>query len=256
MSEEREDGIPSETDDQEPDQTEELDQAEELDAGDADEAPPEEEIAERPPERRPQPGPRQRLARENRELKERTERLERDLAQIRQQQAAPRADPYEAQRREQEWLNQVALLPPDQAAAAWAQRTRGEVAAALQQNQQTVTDQIDRTSWDSACRTDPVRRQYARQVEEIIQGLPPSAIRNRETVFAYVYGKEVLRRREAGLRPQRQAAARRVAQQTTRPANGAARSDGPRQREQTNSSNASVEERWRRLMESGRPLWE
>ena len=255
MSEEREDAPAPEQDDLEPDsQEEELDQSEEFDTGDADEVPPPEAIAERPAERRRQPGPRERHAREIRELRERAERQDRELQALRQQQTAPRADPYEAQRREQQWLQEVSVLPPDQQQAAWNQRTRNEVGAALAQQQQAITDQIDRTSWDAACRNDPLRQQYSRRVEEIISGLPPSAIRNRETVFAYVYGQEAIRQREARVGPQRQAARRRVAAATTQPGN--ARSDGVRQREQTNSGNASIDERWQRLKDSGRPLWE
>lgn len=214
---------------------------------------PSEQIQERPPTRS-HPGRRERqAARELRELRERVERQERDLQQARQYQQ-PRLDPYEAQRREQAWRDQVALLPPDQAAAAWAERTRNEVNQALVSHQSTLADQMDRTSWEAACRGDPVRARLSNQVEQLLAGMPPSQVRNRETVFTYLYGQEALKQRTSQTARQRQAAQRRVAAQTTSP--GATRSDGVRQRGQPgDTSGMSTDERWNRLRNSGRPLW-
>jgi len=223
--------------------------------GDADKASPE-QIEEQPERtRRERPGRRERQAeREIRELRERVERQERDLSLSRQTQQQPRVDPYEAQRREQQWREQVSMLPPDQAAAAWAERTRNEVSQALIGQQQTLTDQIDRTSWDAACRSDPVRARFTGQVEQVMSTMPPSAARNRETIFTYLYGQEALRQRNQGSAKQRLSAKRRVDAQTTKP--GAARSDGTRERGQGRGdfNSLSTEERWARLRNSSARL--
>lgn len=235
-------------------------EAEELDASDEPEAEEETEAPdEQPPEERPRRSNTQRRKERQavviRESREQIARLERDLQQLRQQQAQPRIDPYEQQRRDQAEREQVALMPLEQQNIYWTNRSEQRVAAALAQQRQELSDQIERASWEQSCRADPMRRRYMQKVEETLNSYGPGQVRPpREIVYKYLVGEEIDRKRAADGGRQRSQAARRVRSQTTQPGNG--RSDAPRERTQGNSSqDNSLEALRRRVYGSNRPLW-
>jgi hypothetical protein len=245
---------------QEPaEQDDELDLDEELeepDTGDEQPAEGDDDGGDEPPstdeptaaKTQQRPGRRERQSREIRELRERLERNERELA-ARSYQPPPRVDPAEQARREAQEREQVALLSPDQQINYWRERDRREFASALQTQNAQITDQIDRSTWDSACRSDPVRQRMSAQVEQQFRDLGgPGRAPTREVIFTYLYGQEALRQKTRTSGRQRQAAQRRVASQTTRPAGG--RSDVQRDRA---ASGDSYEAALQRVQ--GRPLW-
>ena len=238
------------------DEFDEPEVGEELDAGDEDGG-EEPQADDEPAEPRPAPrrdrGRRERLAERVRQSNERIERLERELQATRQVQQAPRVDPYEQARRDEAERQHVANLPYEQQGLYWAQKSEQRVAAALQQQRADISDQIERSAWESRCASDPMRRRYADRVEAALatyqsgQARPP-----REAVYRYLLGEDIDKKRSADNGKQRQQAARRVRSQTTQPANG--RSDAPRERGHESGDN-SLEALRRRVYGSGRPLW-
>lgn len=225
-------------------------EVDELDDGEAEtgEAPAE-EVEPEPQRRRARPGPRERRERaELRELREEQQRLRQELAQTRQSYQPPRQDPYEAHRAEQAWREQVSLLSPDQQFAAYNQRTEQRVAAALQQQEQRIKDQADRTDWNALCRTDTLAAKYRDRVEALCAGMVPGAV-PRELIFEKLLGEDMRKQRATSVPRQRREAAERVRQQTAAPAGG--RSDGARARADTNDN--SIEASRRRI--AGKALW-
>jgi hypothetical protein len=261
MSEERtvaDAGNPPDDDVELNDEFDEPDVGEELDAGDEDsgdepqiEEEPVERLRERP---RSKPGRQERQsAREIRELRERVERAERAAETARQTQQAPRVDPYEQARRDEAERQHVLTLPYEQQGLYWAQKSEQRVAAALQQQRADISDQIERSSWESRCAADPMRQRYADRVEAALATYAPGQARPpREAVYRYLLGEDIDKRRATDGGKQRQQAARRVRSQTTQPANG--RSDAPRERGQESGDN-SLSALRRRVYGSGRPLW-
>jgi hypothetical protein len=259
MSEERtvDAGNPPGDDVELSDEYDEPEIGEELDAGDEeggeeppieDESPPEE-----PRTQRRDRGRRERQAAVIRESRERIERLERELQASRQTQQAPRIDPYEQARRDEAERQQVASLPYEQQGLYWAQKSEQRVAAALAQQRADLADQIERSSWESRCAADPMRRRYQDRVEQTLATYPPGQPRPpREAVYRYLIGDEIDKKRASDGGRQRRQAAQRVRSQTTQPSNG--RSDAPRERGNESSDN-SVEALRRRVYGSGRPLW-
>jgi hypothetical protein len=224
---------------------------EEQDAGEDDggDEPPSTEPTEPAARTQQRPGRRERQSREIRELRERLDRNERELANARSYQPPPRVDPAEQARRDAQEREQVSLLAPDQQINYWRERDRRDFATALQAQNATVTDQIDRSTWDSACRSDPVRQRMAAQVEQQFRDLGGAGrAPAREVIFTYLYGQEALRQKQRTGGRQRQAAQRRVAGQTTRPAGG--RSDVQRDRAAAGDSYEAALQRVQ-----GRPLW-
>jgi len=238
------------------DEFDEPEVGEELDADDEDggeEPRADDEPAEPKPAPRRDRGRRERLAERVRQSNERIERLERELQATRQVQQAPRVDPYEQRARDEAERQHVANLPYEQQGLYWAQKSEQRVAAALQQQEQRLADQLERSEWKSLCAVDPMARKYDSQVEAALATYAPGVQRPpREAVFNYLLGQEMRKRRSADNGKQRQQAARRVRSQTTQPANG--RSDAPRERGQESQDN-SLEALRRRIFQPGRALW-
>jgi hypothetical protein len=245
-------------DEQEPDDLDDL--AEEPDAGDGPELDagdePEGDEADAEPAARPEarrPGRRERQTAELRELRERVERQERELQGVRGQQQQPRADnSAELARVAAYERDQLPLLPADQIASYYHNKQLRIVGDALARQEVTLTDRLDKSSWDSACRTSARRERFAAQVEDTLrserqQGRNPE----RETIYRYLLGDEI--ERQAGRRApgQRQAAARRVRSQATQP--GGSRSDVARDR-QPAATGQDYEGAMARTR--GKPLWQ
>jgi hypothetical protein len=240
----------------------EIEEAEidEGDAGEADEAGQggeaegdEEEVddvAARPQRGAARPrGRNERRAAEIRELRERNERLERDVEAIRSQQGRAPVDPAAAQRAEEQWWEQAAVLPQDQFVRAVRDRERQVLGGALAQQEQRIADRIDKSTWDSSARSDPMRAKFSQRVEREVetaraQGRSP----DRETIYTYLVGQEVLRQRGLKLATQQNGGRRRVAAQRTTPAGG--RSDSVRERAPAGDSYEAARKRL-----DNQPLW-
>lgn len=255
MSEDRDVGILP--DEQEPDDLDDLveepDTGEEVpDAGAGDE-PEGDELVDEPPAQAKRPGRREREAAARRGLEEKVERLERELGSVRgQQQQQPRVDnSAELARVAAYERDQLPLLPTDQQNAYWYGKQQREFNNKLAYQELVLTDRLDKSSWDAACRASPRRQRFAAQVEATLQS-ERQQNRNpeRETIYRYLLGDEL--ERQAGRRApdQRRAAARRVRAQTTQP--GGSRSDVVRDR-QPAASGQDYEGAMARLRE--KPLW-
>jgi hypothetical protein len=262
MSEERDDGNLPVEDQPELDDLE-VEEGEEEDEGESpveDGGEPEVESGQQQPAAQPARrgrGARERQRAELRELRERLERNERELQGYRQQQASPRADnSAELARIAAYERDQLPLLSPHEISAYYAQKTERTLGAALSQFQQRTADSIDRTSWDAACRSDPIKARLSAEVERVrLDEAREGRFPSRDTIFTFLYGQEALRGRNRQTASQRAAAQRRVRAQTTRP--GAARSDVGRERSTARDQDSyegameRMEERKRR----GDPLW-
>jgi len=228
MSEERDDGgLPA--DDVELDEPElEEEQLEEEGTGDDQPSEPDEE-PEAAAQQTRRPGRRERQSAELRELRERSDRLERELQSVRQQ-PQPRPDnSAELARIAAYERDQLPLLPPDQIARYYDDKTRREVGAILHQQQAQIADQLDRAAWQASLAGNARRSRFAAQVEQTIQGMAPGPSRQREVVYKYLFGDEMDRQAARKAPGQRAAAQRRVQSQRTQPGGG--RSDVARDRQ-------------------------
>lgn len=155
------------------------------------------------------------------EAEARAAQLERELAEARGFQngmQARQVDPQAAARAEQEFFQSLDLLPPAQAYQALMQRGEQRIGAVVQNLQFQTNDRIDKQTYDFAARTSKVHQQYRSQVEttlaaERAQGRNP----DREVILKFLVGNDVLERANRVAPAQRNAAARRVAGQQTRP---------------------------------------
>jgi hypothetical protein len=162
--------------------------------------------------------------RENAELKERLDRLERDRS------APTPADPQAAARADAELMERLRLMDPVDALAEVRRIERENIGRYVSGVETRIMDRVDKQEFDREARTSPARQRLASEVERYIadarrQG---NSQVTRETVFHLLYGQEMDRKaRDVAPRQQRQAQ-RRVAAATTRP--GAARGDAVRGR--------------------------
>lgn len=252
MSEERDAG-------ELPDETEELDDLDDPVEGDpepdtGDEEPPDGDEGEDEPLPQPKakaPGRRERQRAEVRELRERSDRLERELQSVRQQQQQPRVDnSAELARVAQFERDQLPLLTPDQQIGYWRQKDRQELGGYLQRQEAVIVDRLDHQAWQASCASNPRRARFANQVEQTIASMPPGPSRQREVVYKFLLGEEIDRQAGRQTGKQRQAAQRRVRGQTTQP--GGSRSDAVRDR-QPLSNGQDYEGAMARLR--GKALW-
>ena len=205
------------------------------------------------------PGRRERQAAEIRRLREDNERLGREFREFRQaQQTRPAGpDPAELARREQQERDQVNALPYEQQIQYWRDKDRRELEQRFQQQQLATSLSLDQAAWNAQVAANPMAARYADRVEfrfqqELAAGRPYS----RMQVFTYLVGEDALRAGTARANGSRQAAARRVAAQTTRP--GGVRSDGaaagPRGRQNDQSYEAALA-RMEDARKKGIPIW-
>jgi hypothetical protein len=186
-------------------------------------------VDERPAATPRRAGRRERQAVELRRLREDNERFGRELRELRQsQQTRPAGpDPAELARREQAEREQVSQLDYAQQIQYWRDKDRRELEQRFQQQQLATSLSLDQASWNAQVAANPLAAKYAARVEERFQlELAAGRPYSRDQVFRYLVGDdgvEAARARASG-NGARQAAARRVAQQTTRP--GGVRSDG------------------------------
>lgn len=185
-----------------------------------------------------------RTTRENAELRERLANLEGQVS-ARQNQPQPAADPYAAQRAQEAERQYLDTLTPTEALLYVQQRGQQQFGQALQAIRVEGLDRSDKMAFESRAERSQARQQLAAEVEKTAQNLlRQGQIANREDIFAYLFGKEALRKAERGQSPRaRQGAQRRVAAQTTRPGSG--RGDvargGNRQRSQEDDDRRLLE---------------
>jgi translation initiation factor IF-2 len=197
-----------------------------LDGDDGDEPEADEEEAEGEDEVEARPAPRRgggsatvrAQRRRAQEAEARTAALEREVAELRQIASRPAVDPAAAARAEQEWLAQLDMMTPAQAAQAVLERSRRENQQQLNMLHFQTTDRLDKQAYDATARTSKVHQQYRSQVEQVLaseraQGRNP----DREIILKYLVGNDVLERGARAAPAQRSAAARRVNGQRTQP---------------------------------------
>mgnify|MGYP001603274943 CR=1 FL=1 len=166
-----------------------------------------------------------RLREENRELRERLNRVEQTVTQPR-----PYIDPAAQQREQQEQFNreyQERFQNDPQAATAWLwQRGQQQIGAALQQQEARMLDRQDEREWNRSLQSNRFAQRFKDAVERDVQTLRSQGSQyiNREMLLQKHVGEYTLNRAQAEGPRQRAAAQRRVARQTTRPASG--RGDG------------------------------
>lgn len=224
---ERQDGVGDEIEEvEEADGDEGLDPDGEADADGDDEEGQRQEAEDVDPPRRDQRESRyQRAIREAREAKDEVRRLREDGERSRSQ-PAPAADP-EAQRlaaqREAEALE---MMTPLEQARYLQQQSERRVGQHLAQMQ----DQADRREFQRSAQASRTMARLAPQVEQTIATLRQRGDyqTDRETVYTYLYGKEMIEKAREATPRQRRDGQRRIAAQTTRP--GSARGDVPRSR--------------------------
>lgn len=160
-----------------------------------------------------------RTTRENAELRERLANLEGRLSAPQPQ---PAADPYAAQRAAEAERELLATYTPEQISQHFYQKGMQQTAQALQMQRIESLDRIDRMAFENRAERSAARSQLAAEVEKQAQAyLARGQMANREDIFAYLFGKEALRKAErAQPARQRAGAQRRVAAQTTRPGSG------------------------------------
>ena len=156
----------------------------------------------------------QRLANENREYRERLDRIERDRENERQQWQRQQQQLNEAQERDR-----LALMTPDEKLDYYRARDRNEVRQEMQQLRLQTAMQTDKAAFDAKATINPVYRRMQSAVEDMFaeqvrKGQPT----DRETILYHLLGKQAVS--GAGNTKPRQQARRRVENQRVTPSSG------------------------------------
>lgn len=198
------------------DETESEPDEPELDEDEGEELEPEEGAPPEPVAATPKQGRKGQAER----WRERAERLERDIAELktqRQQPAAPVIDPAAQARAEAEKWERRAMMSPVELAQDIQREERAAFTQALLAVRNESQDLIDKQAYELAARTDPRYTKHRQVVEARLA--QERAVGNyratRKDILAYQIGLDALDR-PAPARQQRAASAR-VASQTTRP---------------------------------------
>lgn len=156
----------------------------------------------------------QRLANENREYRERLDRIERDRENERQQWQNQQRQLNEAQERDR-----LALMTPDERLDYYRARDRNEVRQEMQQLRLQTAMQTDKAAFDAKATVNSVYRRMQSAVEDMFaeqvrKGQPT----DRETILYHLLGKQAVS--GAGNTKTRQQARRRVENQRVAPSSG------------------------------------
>lgn len=161
--------------------------------------------------------------------RERLERTERELAELKARPAPvaqPAYDPAAAQRAEAEFNASLDMMAPADAIRAIDQRRTAQFQQVLFNQQNQINDRLDKQAYDAEARTSRVHQQYRQFVED--QLVRERAIGNhgatRADILAWKVGKDAIERANRTAPRQQRAAAGRVSRQQVRP--GSTRSDG------------------------------
>lgn len=169
----------------------------------------------------------QRLRRQNEELKQELAEargFRQATEQFRPQQ--PQVDQAALQRAQQERADRLSMMSPVEAAEYIANEKMQLVAQALQNQQVTIQDRIDKQAYDQQARNSRVHEQYRQQVESLFasERARGNIGADRQSILEYLVGKDAVARASRAAPAQRRAANARVRGQQTRPTG--ARGDG------------------------------
>ncbi len=177
--------------------------------------------------------PRSRPSRDERDeiraLKEHNARVEAELSQLRGQfqQAQQPREPTD-----QEFEAQIQTLPTEEQFRYRSARQEQKLQRALQANTLQTRDYIDRSQYESKASSDPGRKKYAAQVEQVLQNWRSAGLwqANREDAYRWIRGGDMENNRDRVSEAKRQGQDN-IRRQQARTAGG--RSDqapAPRQR--------------------------
>lgn len=191
-----------------------------------DEEPPEVD-GEEPPE--PVAQPRQGRRGQAERLRIKTDRLERELAELKARPAPvaqPAIDPGAAQRAEAEKWERRAMMSPVEIAQDVAREFEGRMQQSLAMQQFTTQDLVDKQQYDAEARTSRVHQQYKQRVDTLLSSerARGNLGATRGAILAYLVGQDAIERANRAAPRQQRAAAGRVSRQQVRP--GSTRSDG------------------------------
>ena len=159
----------------------------------------------------------------NKEQKEKAEKLEREMAELKQQVQQPRVNPDEARRLREEKLS---LMDPSERKQFVLEEQVQELRQQNYQTQLHVIDATDKAAYDAKASLNPIYAKHKDQVEKALASLRSKGNNaSREELLKWVIGNEALKKAGKPNPASRQAAARRVESAKAKPA--ASRSDAP-----------------------------
>jgi hypothetical protein len=127
-------------------------------------------------------------------------------------------DPQAQARAEQEWLQQLEMMPPAQAYQAVIQRGRQEFGGALQQLRMEQHELADQARYEASCARSPTRDAYRDRVEQYrAEQRRAGFVIGREEAFHLLYGRDLEARANKARPAQQRAGQRNIARQQTRP---------------------------------------
>lgn len=158
----------------------------------------------------------QRLANENREYRDRLDRLEREREQERRQYLQQQQQLTEQQERER-----LALMTPEERADYRITQHERRTAEVLRQTQINTAVHMDKAAYEAKAVNNPVYRRMqeaveARFAEQMRIGQPT----DRETILKYLLGEQAINGAASGGGAARRQARRRVEQQAVKPSAG------------------------------------
>ena len=162
---------------------------------------------------------------ENRELRSRYADLERQLAELRQQQRQPTAaEIAEAERREAE---AVQMMAPHEVARYYAQKSEQTTRAELNQTRQMLWDQNDSTQFETLLSQNPNYRRYTERVEDLRKQAPGVS---RRILLATAIGMRAMEGAPAAKTRAQNRGAASAERHQVRPSNGRGDVAGPSER--------------------------
>lgn len=157
-------------------------------------------------------------------LRERLERQDTELAELKRrldQPAAPQyrqPDPAEIARQQREEQARLEMMSPQEVSAYYYQKGQQEFRQSMMAQQVQLQDQMDKQGFEVAARSSKIHRDYQARVEQMVQAERARGnFATRENVLTFLVGQDAMRRATAAAPRQRQAAASRVRGQQTRP---------------------------------------
>jgi hypothetical protein len=153
------------------------------------------------------------LANENRDYRERLDRLERER-ELERQQWQRQQQQVNAQQEQQ----RLALMTPDERSEYYRVQDRQQLAGQLQQTELRMAMQLDKANYDAQARADPVYRRMAPEVERVFQEyLRQGRPVERQIILENLLGRQALNG-AAKAEPARRQARKRVEAERVAPA--------------------------------------
>jgi hypothetical protein len=160
----------------------------------------------------------QRLANENRELRNSLDQLRREFREFAERSSTTQRQDVQPRETAVQREQRRALMSIDERVAEDLAEMRNEVRGTLSHTQMSLSDQADKSAFDAQYRGTALGRKYADRVEEeLVKMRTRGGNAPRESILDYLFGKDQ-RMRFLG-KGERAAAGERVRRQTTRPGN-------------------------------------